>query len=283
MKVTVAIVTRGRPAALVGVVMALWRLRSGAHQVEFALGVDADDPWASAQIENVLDHEKVPLRMRIGHREWTRGHIVNRLVNTCRDADLITIPADWQFCITPAWDDMLAQASAMHPERVLWWSHPDNLACITPVIPSKWLAATDWKLSPEIFPFWWDDTWIEEVDQMIAGGLSLKVPASLAGIHGKTTRGRDFGFWAGVFSKTRRLRVEQAKQIAKALRLPEPSLDMLAGLGASYAIRDSHQLANAGYFQRIYGDESLPDETYLRVKSAARRLIEQPAMAGAAA
>jgi hypothetical protein len=282
MKITIAIVTRARPAALIGAVMALWRLRSGHHDIELALGFDSDDETRHDAL-SILRTDNLPIINLVGNRGLTRGHIINRIVGARRNADLVTIPADWQFCITPSWDDVLAQASSMHPERVLWWTHPDNLACITPVIPRKWLAAIDWKLSPAIFPFWWDDTWIEEIDQMIGGGLSLKVPASLAGIHGKTTRGRDFGFWAGVFSKTRGHRVEQARQIASALGLPEPSLEVLAGLGASYALRDSHQLANAGNFQRIYGDESPPDETYLRVKSAALRLIDQPAMAGAAA
>lgn len=282
MKITVAIVTRGRPAALIGMVMSMWRLRGGQHDLEFAIGIDQDDD-ATRNAFCLLVKDGVPASLYDTRRTDTRGHVVNSLLWYCRDADLITVPADWQFCITPSWDDVLAQASGTHPERVLWWSQPDNLACVTPVIPCKWLRAIDWKLSPEVFPFWWDDTWIEEIDQMIGGGLSLKVRASLAGVHGKTTRGRDFGFWANVFSKTRYRRVEQARQIARSLGVPEPSLDVLADLGASYAMRDTHQLVNADYFQRIYGDESPPDETYLRVKSAALRLIEQPAMSGAAA
>ena len=143
------------------------------------------------------------------------------------------------------------------------------------------MEAADWRISPEIFPFWWDDTWLEEVDAILSGGPILKLPASFAGTHGKTTRGRDFAFWGRIFAGTRPLRIAQANDMAAALGLPRPQL--YSGLLASFEANDRFQQDMVAEFERTFGDGSEPPESYLRVKSAALRLIEQPAMAGAAA
>lgn len=280
MKITAAIVTRGRPAALIGVVMALWRLRSGAHELEFALGFDDDDS-TSFQPACLLNADKVPIVSVIRPRGLTRGHVVNGLVARCTDADVVTTLTDWTFPITPGWDDVIAQGAQLYPNRLTWWSCPHIPSCVVPAIPAAWLEAAGWRISPEIFPFWWDDTWLEEVDAIMSGGPCLKLPASFAGTHGKTTRGRDFAFWGRIFAGTRWIRVVQARRMAVALGLPVPQLS--PGLRASFEANDQFQQDKADEFERIFGDGSEPTEAYLRVKSAALRLIEQPAMAGAAA
>lgn len=281
LRVTVAIVTRGRPAALIGVVMALWRLRSGAHDLEFAFGFDSDDETRHDAL-SILRTDNLPIRNLVGSRGITRGHIVNRIVRACRrDADVVTPLTDWTFPITPGWDDVLAQGAQQFPTRLTWWSCPHIPGCVVPAIPRAWCEAAGWAISPEIFPFWWDDTWLEEVDAILSGGPCLKLPASFAGTHGKTTRGRDFAFWGRIFAGTRHMRIAQADAMAAALGLPRPELS--DGLLARFEANDRFQQDKADEFERIFGDGSQPTEAYLAVKSAALRLIEQPAMAGAAA
>ncbi len=53
----------------------------------------------------------------------------------------------------------------------------------------------------------------------MSGGPSLKLTASFAGAHGKTTRGRDFAFWGRVFAGTRYMRIAQAERMAVVLGL----------------------------------------------------------------
>lgn len=282
MKVTVAIVTRGRPAGLIGVVMSLWRLRSGAHNLEFVIGADYDDD-ATRNAFWLLVKDGAPASIYRAKRADTRGHIVNWLLGYCRDADVVTPLTDWTFPITPGWDHVLAQGAQQYPRRLTWWSCPHIPGCVVPAIPRAWLEAADWRISPEIFPFWWDDTWLEEVDIMLASGApGLKLPASFAGSHGKTTRGRDFAFWASVFAKTRYLRIAEANRMAARLGLPTPITISEAQIDR-FVANDCFQRDNAERFERIFGDGSEPTEAYLKVKSAALRLIEQPAMAGAAA
>ncbi len=225
--------------------------------------------------------DNVPISVHAWDRPNTRGRIVNRLFDQCRDADVITPFTDWTFPLTPGWDDIMAQGAQQFPKRLTWWSCPHIPGCVLPSIPRAWLNAADWHISPEIFPFWWDDTWLEEVDIMLSNGAPcLKLPASFAGTHGKTTRGRDFAFWAGVFAGTRYIRVIQAAQMAWTLELPKPEIS--ADKMARFEANDRFQLESADEFERIFGDGSEPTEAYLRVKSAALRLIE-PAMSGAAA
>lgn len=275
MKITVCIASRERPAALIGVVMALHRMRSTRHEIDFVLGVDEDD-------QRILDHTEVfegeckPL-LSLAPAPPVRGMIENRMIRAGRDlapegVDAITLMSDRTFNITPGWDEWLAQAVAALPNRVSWWQCPDDIGCIIPIIPRAYLTAAEWKWSPEIFPFWWDDTWHQEIDLMIHGPKSKKARCTYSGARGTTANGREFAFWADVFRQTRNRRREIAKAIAERIGVPfvdRPDVD------AYFASYDQQMIERAPGFEERFGDKREPPERYLVAKQNAHNLLAE--------
>lgn len=218
MKLGICLVTRNNPGPLIGVIMSLWRLRSLQHELQFFLGVDDDDRETDKVADILTGIDPRPI-LAYGKRNPCRGTTENRMLELARadNSDLVTLLTDRTFPITPAWDQVLAQGCEEQPKRPLWWSCPHDNVCAIPIMPRAYLDAIDWKWSPELFPFWFDDTWHQQIDLMINGLPSLKIKASFAGQRGKTTRGRDFGFWIDFFHRTLPIRAEMAKEIAGKL------------------------------------------------------------------
>src|SRR5512135_596435 len=217
MKIGVCLVTRNNPGPLIGVVMGLWRLRSNLHELQFVLGFDRDDK-ISPRVLRYTGEVKPPIICCIEDRSPTRGTFENRVLQQARDlgCEMATLLTDRTFCITPGWDDILARGVTELPLRPLWWSCPHDNVCAIPIMPKGYLDALDWKWSPELFPFWFDDTWNQQIDLLIHGLPSKKIAASFAGQRGKTTRGRDFGFWIEFFHRLLPMRVNLAETVAKA-------------------------------------------------------------------
>lgn len=277
MKITVCIASRQRPAALIGVVMALHRMRSTQHELDFVLGLDTDDPtgeWIKA-----FEGELAPL-YSVADPPGVRGEVENRMIRCARDAggedkrpDVVTLLSDRTFNITPAWDEWLARAVQATPQRVLWWSCPEDPGCIIPIAPRLYLEANGWTWSPEIFPFWWDDTWHQEIDLMIHGLKSKKARCTYSGARGTTANGREFAFWLDVFSKTRDKRRALAEAIAAKLKLPElPQRQDVDGYFASY---DRQMAERCPGFEERFGDQREPSERYLAAKEKALKLLSE--------
>lgn len=267
MKITVLTPSRARPLALIAVLMGLWRLRSTKHEIKFIVGADQDDE-ATITATRRLEME-LPVDVVTGER-GTLGHVMNRMMRMVTDADAVTDVTDRNFCITPGWDDCIAETTKLRPNRLLWWSCPYDPDCTLPVIPKVWCEALQWKWSPEIFPFWWDDTWLMELDLMIFGGPSLKMQASYAGERGQTTRGRDFAFWFKVFAETREQRWQQAEGIAEKL---EVEVQPRESLQKYFSLYDTSGLQRSPIFEERFGDKRAPGVEYQRAKAAAEMLI----------
>jgi len=70
----------------------------------------------------------------------------------------------------------------------------------------EWLA--------EAFPFWFTDTWLDEIALMLGRKAPVRVEWKPQGQRGKTTRMRDLAFWAWVFEAARPERIEDARKLA---------------------------------------------------------------------
>jgi hypothetical protein len=272
MRIAVAILSRGHPDALTGVIMGLWRLRTEQHEIDFRIAVDEDD-------EDTLECSQWLREIPSRHREWhigprptTRGEVENSVLSFCNAVDVVTLMTDRTFCITPGWDEAIAKAVTEKPNRALWWSCPSDNVCAIPIIPKQWLEACDYKWSPEIFPFWWDDTWNQHIDLLIHGMPSLKVKTSYAGQRGKTTRGREFGFWLQVFLDTLPLRVQAAKEMAPKLGVEfKERADVMLYL-QKYA---DNMRAGIDQIEKTFGDPSDPGPEYFIAKRRAEAMLEE--------
>jgi len=140
------------------------------------------------------------------------------------------------------------------------------------VISKQWLEACSYEWSPEIFPFWFDDTWNQHIDLLIHGMPSQKVKASYSGIRGKTKRGRDFAFWIDVFNQTLPLRVQKAKEMAPKLGVEwQARPDVMQYLEAY----SKGMTANAEVFQQQFGDSSDPGPEYAIAKERAEKMLAE--------
>lgn len=272
MKLGICLVSRNNPGPLIGVIMGLWRLRSNLHELQFIIGQDQDD--GGLPFGDYL-YEVTPLPIRsIGERAPTRGTAENRVLAIARDqnCELATLLTDRTFCITPGWDDILARGVTELPLRPLWWSCPHDNVCAIPIMPRGYLDALDWKWSPELFPFWFDDTWNQQIDLLIHGLPSKKIKASFAGQRGKTTRGRDFGFWIDFFHRLLPMRVNLAETVAKA-----QGLEFKARPDVIQYFNSWHeQMAKgADVLEQTFGDPRDPGPEYAVARSNAEKILAE--------
>ncbi len=268
MKITVALLSRSHPDALTGVVMSLHRLSSGAHDIRYLIGVDDDDELTQLAVDAITEPK---ITLHVGPRAPTRGELENRLLRLTRGhADAVTLMTDRTFPISPGWDELIAHGVTELPNRLLWWSCPTDNVCAIPIIPSIYLDACDWQWSPEIFPFWFDDTWNQHIDLMLHGMPSKKSRAYYAGQRGKTTRGRDFAFWIDVFWRLLPIRVEQAREMSAKLGVEwKARPDVLQYCGNWYKALSS----NIARLEADFGDARDPGPEYLEAKSRAERML----------
>ena len=270
MLIHVNICTHKRPLGLVGVVMSLQRMRSLQHEVRFRIGIDDDDEDSLAACSSLA--QECPIDVSAGPRPVARGEIENRLLRGSTDADVVTMLTDRTFCITPGWDDALVRGVTEQPKRLLWWSCPEDNGCTMPIIPRAWREAMDHVWSPEIFPFWFDDTWNQQIDLMLYGLPSLKIVTNVSGQRAKTNRARDFAFWINLFNELLPLRVEQAKTIAARLDVPfENRQPVMEYIGKHYQAL----MNNIPTLEKMFGDNGEPNAEYVIAKERAEKLYAE--------
>lgn len=271
MKITVCIASRGRTAALIGVVMAAHRLKSGDHQVDFVLGLDDDDPDLET-VRSVLEGS-APVSYSIGPAPVTRGEVENRMMRQAyaQGAEAVTLLTDRTFVISTLWDEVLARGHKVKPNRVLWWSSPEDPGCVMPIVPRLYMEAIDCEWDQCIHPFWWSDTYQQEIDLMLHGLPSLKVNAFYSGTRSFTQNGRDFPFWLEVFRATRPRRRRQALEIAHRLKIVMPDQGPVERYFAKY---DETLAKRCEEFQASFGDTRDPTERYVVAKNRAMALLD---------
>jgi len=252
MKILVSLPSRKRPASFIGVVMSLWRLRSQINDIAFATVCDPDDVRQRQAVSMLrLYNPEIPLSVHYPDEALTLGAKWNLIARDGDRFDAITFMADKCFCLTYGWDAFIRGAYQQQPHRVLWWSCPDDPMTVVPIVPAKWPRP----LVPEVFPFWFIDTWIEEVDILAFGEPSLKIACQYGGERLKTTNGRDFAHWCGLYASMQNDRLQQAQAVENAYgkRMPDPTNTLI-----QLAQRDQSRLELAPAYEREYGEQREP-------------------------
>lgn len=271
MNIAICAASKGRPAALIGFIMSLWRLRSNLHRITFNIGLDEDD----AASNWILDLPRQEATINVAHISPmdVRGCAENAALALARKdgADVCAIMGERMYCITPGWDEVIAQSLEQSGSRVIWWSSPSDNGCVAPIIPAAYLDAIDWKWSPEIFPFWFDDAWHCEICLFLHGVPVMKCPAKYDGQRAETRAGREFEFWHRVFMALRMKRIEQARMIAQKLNIPFNIPTEIMQWCADF---DAKSLKNAvEHYPDWFGDKSPPTERYLLAKARAEKYL----------
>lgn len=269
MRISVGLPSRGRPLDMVASVVSLFRLASGGNEIDVLLLLDADD----TESINAAAHlnETFGVNYQWSDRLAGLGELHNRAVLLTPSDAAWMMWSDRISVITPNWDHELAMGCLQYPNRPLWL---DSIHLAGPgqvILPPAWRAAQGAPCFPGIYPFWFDDTYQEELDAFVHGPMRVTLASKCAGPRTqKTNRCRDIEFWVDVFAATRPQRVEQARAIADRLgvKMANPS-----ALIAMYEARDAEMKRRAPALMAQFGEVGEPDASYVAAKKRAEAMV----------
>jgi hypothetical protein len=207
-EISVLIPSRGRAHKLARCLKAL-----GRHEnVEILIGTDDDDPSDYASVINGRgQHCPAP-------RPKTLGVCINDLAEKATGKLLFFLGDDYVID-APDWPERVIRAAAKMPNQigVLYPRcifHPGfaNL----PIISRRMYESLGYYMSP-FFPFWFIDTWWEEIGILLRAKIEIDLDARLPDGKGDTHGLIDISFWANVFDATRIMRVRDAVKLAKLI------------------------------------------------------------------
>ena len=272
MTVCVCIASRGRAESLSTVVNETFNRATRGGRIAIALDDDDDSPYEVGT--------RAP-------RENSLGAKYNRAASYVgSDVSLFVLGVDDCYLSTPGWDDVLLQAAAKFEDGVGCvyfggkkdlFDLPDGIAVTRGCIEQVGF------FMPPHFPFWWHDTWIDEIARMTGRYVWANVQwekfgsTEKPGGH-KTTRMRDVSWWAKFFDSTRQMRVNKALEMIAGLDYPEWHRTQLKqemqGLANVLWRRNGLVRDRGREFEQTYGSSiPLPDAGYVQIRAEAEKML----------
>ena len=278
MKISVLCASRNNASNLRTIIGALDMLQSGKNDIKYIIGCDLDDDdtkYVKQEKDFYRNYPPLDLRMDgvnldfcFAGRSSNLGATWNRIAKESH-SELYAIVTDRALCITPHWDLYLADIYSKDDTKVFWWK--TNAGPVIPIAPRKWLEAAG-QLYTEYFPFWFDDTWLQELSILVHGLPIYGTQATcfIAKKNPMTNRMRDLRFWMDFFIAKRPERIVHAEKIRKKLGLHEPDVKPIEEwLNSNEDLWDK-EWKN---WEKIAGDKSEPDETYIVAKKSAEEFL----------
>lgn len=274
MKFCILIASRGNPAGLGAVVGAMAQLATGDHAVEFRIAIDDDDLESFPEVERLgKRYNVVPY---YGKRPEGLGSPYNVMAQENNESiDCFISMTDRTIPLTPKWDDLLASTlKDGHDNCILWWHSDFGNQMTLPIIPMKWYRAAG-MVYPARFPFWFEDTWLVELNAMVHGlpHKSTKL-AFYMSRNRKTKRCRDMRFWMDYFIAMGAQRMLHAEKIRENLGLPP--LPVANAVQEERKARYEMWAEKCEQFQVAYGDPSEPEMSYKKAYDAALKEMNPP-------
>jgi len=269
MQIHVGLPSRGRPLDMVASAVSLFRLASGAHDVRVMVAADIEDTDTFA-VADELGQQYHGLSVEARERPLGLGEIHNQLASETPPDAAFLLWSDRLQVITPGWDQALALACMSNPKRVLWLDSVHLAGAGQFILPPAWRASHG-APCPGLFPAWFEDTAVEEVDAFVHGFPRVSIAAQAAGARKlPTTRLRDLPFWIDLFAATRFERIHQAMLIADKLGVTWEDRPEVA---AVFEARDRSFHERAAMMEQQFGDPGPPDATYLAAKARAEAIM----------
>lgn len=274
MRIAVVTPSRNRVVGLSAVLQTLRYLESGKHEVRYGVISDEDDP---ATFEWCKTAKHIPLVNRVEPRYQTMGGAINEMsewMHVNLGSEVFTVINDDILCLTPNWDDIIAKAVEETPHGVFWWNdtNEQGYEALYPIVTDKWRKAAG-GLFTDYFPFWYDDLCLAELWTMTTDSDNIRLDCQICDKPVKTTRMRELSFWQQVYTKSRKLRVAKAYEMADKLGLPRPSSpEMIKALVDSKLKRVSDEWLDS--IEQNQGETTAPDSAYLDAKARAEVLLQ---------
>lgn len=252
---------------LQSVLVSLNALASGEHAIRYTVLCDDDDISTRA---TALTVQGMDVTVKSAPQ-----HLVNVRENeviAASDADAFMPWADDLFCLTPAWDEIIANIITKSNVPAFSWQEvqdPRNHTAI--VLSRKWVRAVG-RFFPEHFPFWFADTWLKEVFGFVYG-QDMPIIEQLRFSHkrGATAGMHDLAFWFKVFAHTRPERIAEAERVSAMCGLPFTKRPDLVRI---FEQADAWQLERVPQYEVIFGaDKQPPSAYYLQAKERAEKIM----------
>ncbi len=267
MKLAFLMATRGNPKRAAAVIECAKSVASGKHEIQYVVGCDNDDLETIAYFQSHYPE----LTLSVGDRPAGLGEVWNRCA-AVTPADYYCMFSDDVFIGRADWDDYIGVLSM----PVLAWNDPANPGqCTQPIVSHRWLELTG-KLCDGRFPFWFDDTCVDEIYSFVTG-CHVAIPNDLAVIanKGKTKNLRELVFWWEFYAATRAERLSLAAEIRAKLGVDLPQ-DLIAEVVRMWEQRDKMGLAMARQLELELSSEGSKDPSpqYLAARAYAQNYMD---------
>lgn len=270
MRIHVGIPSRGRPLDLIAATLSLFRMASGNNQVRATIACDTDDKPTRDRVSELM--KAYPIAEMAGPRPLGLGELHNKMCAATAKDEVFMLWSDRVLAITPEWDHELAVCAMSYPNRPFWMDSLHLAGAGQFILPPAWLAVCG-QPCPGLYPFWFEDTHVEEMDCFVHGFPRVAMASKGAGPRGdKTNRCRDIAWWINFYSSQRDQRVMQAVQIAEKLGVPVR--DNTREI-AYFDARDREFLSRAPALEKQFGAVGPPDATYLEAKGRAQMILDE--------
>lgn len=284
MTVCVCIASRGRPAELSRTIERTLRLSTNAGTC-VSVALDRDDVLSYSNLSLLRDMYRYRIFVSCDERETSLGAKYNRAAaNADHGESLYVMGVDDAYMDVEGWDQRLLDAAALFPDGigVVNYSPREGMLDLPMgyALTKKWIDRVGF-FCPPYFPFWWHDTWIDELAKMTGRYVWADVPWNLHGASEKdghkTTRIREVSWWAKFFDETRPLRVKKAKEIiAKLDNPPWLNNQLLAEIPGwcDILLHRNSRCRNEGWkFEKRFGAEIVEDPGYDQIKAKAIAML----------
>lgn len=274
-KIIVAIPSYKNPAGLISSVKNMHEFAANPDNLLFRLGLDFDDNESHESVKwlGFANIEIVDFAKDTAHSDFLN------LLCPPDSADFYALHCDDGMCITQKWDEEFVKSG----EHVVFWdvvNHPG--AAIACGVSNAWIKACGYTMPP-YFPFWFGDTWLDELRTFVTGkdsGINHRIMFYF--LPGKTTGMKDLDYWWGFFNTTRKLRIEKAWQIFMKLGgigMKEEFVSRAENLSVAMRGRDSWNRARIPMLEGICTEVSSNKiERHIKCRSVADALMGEHAL-----
>ena len=146
------------------------------------------------------------------------SNILRKKCNT--NLGIYMLIGDDYLFVTKHWDTIVRGTFNSYPDRILL-AYPEDPTCASGQLTHMFLSA-EWinilgKFSTEYFPAWGDDTWLDQVSQMVQRKVNLNMRIEPQGGKGKTPRMKNAWFWHKFYFNLMDERIKDANLLRRAI------------------------------------------------------------------
>lgn len=277
MKLSVCIASRGHPKDLLTVIKSIDDNAYDPEKTTIAVALDDNDSTNPEPPKT-----RCNLLWSVDPQEDSLGAKYNRAqMISPQDTEFYVLGADDNIFSTKNWDDIIRAHANLYDGQagLVYFGRLDGSLPTQMAISHHFVKVQGW-LFPPYWPFWFHDTWIDEIGHMTNRILWAPIPIQEIGGRGKTRGLREVTFWAEFFETLRPMRELIACEISEKFNPPwlDAILKQKTEIFRKYFASRTYNLrdpATAVSFERRMSVDAGPSERYNRIKSAAEQMLAE--------